>query len=233
LFITAELGCSWVGDFGTLESLIRWSKTAGCDAVKLQALSPEIIKRHPELTWYKHASVNYENVMQIDDICKHYEIEWYCTPTFPKAVEMLEPYVNKYKIRTLDNNNKKLCDAVFGTGKQVIISSEKPLRYDDKRIKNIYCIPRYPVDFHEYNYNIIKSFDGFSNHSDNPLAIFKAVEMGAEYIEFHLTPTRDLFLLDNKVSFTYLEMIEIIKWIRNHESWNNSTGKSIESKIPE
>ena len=37
--------------------------------------------------------------------------------------------------------------------------------------------------------------------------------LGLEYIEFHMTPTHDIFLLDNHVSFTPEQGIEIMRWI--------------------
>lgn len=230
-FVTAEIGTNWMGDFDLLEFLVISCKKSGVNAIKLQALSKELIQRHDELPWYSKSSVNRENIESIDKICKKHHMEWYCTPTYPEAVDFLEPYVNIYKIRTLDADNKKLCDMVFNTGKQVIISSPKPLRYDDKRIKNLYCIPRYPTQFQDHNFNLMRKFDGFSNHCLNPMAILKSVMLGAKYIEFHLTPTRDQFILDNHVSFTPEESIEIMRWIRlwdlSQKEYVKELGKSI------
>ena len=213
VFITAEIGTNWMGDYNLLEYLVKYCKRIGINAIKLQALSPELLERHSELPWYPKASINRENIASIDKICKKNHMEWYCTPTYAESIDFLEEYVNIYKIRTLDNENKQLCDRVFNTGKKVIISSQKPLRYDDKRIINLYCIPRYPTQFQEHNFNLMRKFDGFSNHCLNPMAILKAVMLGAKYIEFHITPTKDMFILDNHVSFTPEEATEIMRWI--------------------
>lgn len=216
-FITAEIGANWLGDFELLEWMVIACKKANIDAIKFQSLTPEIIAKHPELTYYQDSSVGPGNIEQIDQICKKHYLEWYCTPTHPDHVEFLDPYVNRYKIRTADCENKELCDKVFGTGKRVIISSQKLLRYDDERIKNLYCIPRYPTYFEEHNFNLMQHFDGLSNHCLNPLVMLKAIMLGAKYLEFHLTPTKDIFTLDNHVSYTIEQFIEVSRWI---SIWN-------------
>lgn len=223
VFVTAEIGSHWQGDFSVLESILRSCSLGGIDAVKFQCLSEEKIKRHPELPYYRKSSINSENIAFINDLCKIYNIEWYATPTLPEHVDLLNPYVNRFKIGTLWSNDKELCDKVFSTGKQVIISSEKPLRFDNKMIKNLYCIPKYPTEFSEINFNVITEFNGYSNHCLNALAILRMVAMDAQYIEFHITPTKEFFLLDNRVSFNFFEMLELMRWIRIYEHWNNPT----------
>jgi len=217
IFVTAEIGANWLGDYELLEFLVIACKKANINAIKLQSLTPEIISRHPELTYYESASVSPDNIEEIDKICKTHNLEWYCTPTHPDHIEFLDPYVNRFKIREKDNQNKELCDKVFATGKRVIISSQKPLKYNDERIKNLYCIPRYPTQFEEHNFNLMQKLDGFSNHCLNPLVMLKAVMLGAKYLEFHLTPTKDIFTLDNHVSYTIEQFIEVNRWI---SVWN-------------
>jgi len=98
VFITAELGTTWKGDFFLLEELVDSCKKMGFDAVKFQALSEEKLSRHTELDYYKKASVTAENVNKINVICSRIGIEWYCTPYYPGAVNFLDKYVNRYKI---------------------------------------------------------------------------------------------------------------------------------------
>ena len=231
IFITAEIASHWQGDFGVLEDMLKTLKLAGVNAVKLQALDVEKICRHPELKYYEDSSVSPRNIDHIDSVCKRVGIDWYATVCYADAVEFLDPYVNRFKISVAGSKDEKIKDAVFSTGKEVIISTEKPFKTDDPRIKNLYCVPSYPCEYGEINFNIIQYFDGYSNHCTNGLAVLNAVEYGAKYIEFHVTPSRDYYLLDNKVSFTYLETFDIIRWIRNYESWYNTPGSISERKI--
>lgn len=216
-FVTVDIGANWAADFPVLEYLFATCKKYGVNAVKLQCLTDDILARHDELPYYPQASVNKLNVRKINNLAKKYHIEWYATPTAPEHVKLLDKYVNRYKIRAADSDDKDLLDAVFSTGKRVLISSKKPKRFDDSRIKNLYCLSKYPENFEDYNWNLLKKFDGLSTHCLNPLAILKAVMLGAKYVEFHITPSKDYFLLDNHVSYTPEQMIELMRWIRLYE----------------
>ena len=233
IYITAEISSHWKGDFHVLRKIAQTCRDFGIDAVKLQALSVEKLCRHPELSYYENSSVTPDNIDRIDRIMNQIGIEWYCTPTYADAVEFLDDYVNQYKISVAGWKDEELKERVLSTGKKVIVSSEKPLNLKDKRIKNLYCIPNYPTLYSEINFPALKMFDGYSNHCQNALAVLTAVEYGAKYIEFHMTPSKDLFLLDNKVAFNFMESLDMVRWIRRFECWYNSSGKDDECTISE
>jgi len=218
--IIAELGTSWSGNYGTLETMVEHCKEANIDAVKFQALSTELLERHKELPLYYTASVSPHNIKKIDKICSDVGIEWFCTPCYPEAVEFLNDYVSRWKIRHADNKRKDIISACQKTGKDIIISTDRPDGYwvdanhDDERIKPIYCIPKYPTDFGELNFDMIELLPGFSNHCLDALALFRAQRFGAKYIEFHLTADPTSFAIDNKVAFTYNQMDEFMRWLR-------------------
>lgn len=231
-FVTAELGTNWKGNFDILERMASACKDAGVDAVKLQALSPELLARHMELDYYTRASVNEKNIAMIDKIMRDIGIEWYSSVTYPDAVDFLEKYSNIYKIRVVDSENITIIDKCAESLQRLkkaqvqrtklIISSLRPLsqaiydKYPDTDIVNLYCIPRYPTAWGEINFNMLKNpeFEGYSNHCRNPLAILKAVRLGAKYVEFHLTDNPDDFVLDNPVSLSYSEMREVMQWLK-------------------
>jgi len=212
----AEIGTNWNGDFAKLDHMVNRCKLADMDCVKFQALSKELVLRHPELRWYGSASISPENVDKVDDICRHYDIEWFCTPCYPEAVKFLNPSVIKWKIRHADNQKKDIIDACLETNKPVYISVSRPddIDYKDKNIHKIYCIPKYPTDFGELNFDMIRELEGYSNHCLDPLAILRAVRYNAQYVEFHISPHIGSFSLDNKVSFSFEQMKEIMKWVR-------------------
>lgn len=226
VFICAELGANWRGNIVILSRMVEQAKKAGCDAVKFQALSKELLGRHPEWSWYADASVHEGNVEWIDKVCKGEEIEWICTPTYPEAVGFLDPYVKRWKIRHADRERDDLIDQCAYTGKEIIISTDRPMKEEWDMAKPIYCIPKYPTAWGELNFDMIKLLPGYSNHCLDPLACLKAVRYGAEYIEYHITDDKEEFAIDNKVSFSYSQMREINKWIRLWEV-NNVKGRSI------
>jgi len=211
---TAELGANWKGDFNLLEKMVRKCQEANVKAVKLQCLSQDLIDRHPELYYYKDCSVTKENINKIDFIANNYGMIWYATITDVSQIPLLYQHTPYAKIRAADSAKEDLVNAVLDTFDRTIISSSSPVSYGrPSKTYNLYCIPKYPTEFGEINFSMIKRMDGYSNHCLNPLAIFRAARMGAKYIEFHLTDSREEFAIDNKVSFTYEEMKEFMTWI--------------------
>ena len=101
-FIISEIGVNWDGDFLLVEEMIAKSKEAGCDAVKFQAYSEEMIKDHPEKDRLIKSAISKNNIEQINEICLSCGIEWFCTPMYEGAVDFLSPYVKRFKIREYD-----------------------------------------------------------------------------------------------------------------------------------
>jgi len=186
---------------------------AGVDYIKLQALSKEKIDRHPELDWYADASVNYNNISRIDTICKNNHIKWFATPFYPEAVEMLDPYVDMYKIDYSNRNNNEIIEKC-ARNKKVIVSEDSPNKIHHFNVQEIYCNPLHPTRLGDINFDMVKEMKGYSNHCMDPLAILKAKRLGAEYIEFHLTSDPNRFAMDNRVSMTFGQMREFMRWIK-------------------
>ena len=222
-FIVAELGANWSGNTFTLENMLVRCKEAGVDAVKFQALSPELVARHPEWNWYDSAHITEDTIDDVNNLCKEIGIEWFCTPCYPEVVKLIDPYVSRWKVRHADNQNKEILDECLKTNKPIFVSVSRSLdtlklyenqRVDIENIKEIYCIPKYPTSYGEINFDMVSELHGYSNHCLDPLALLKAVRYGADYLEFHLTDNRDDFAIDNKVSFSYSQMEEVVEWIR-------------------
>ena len=122
-------------------------------------------------------AISQENIKEIDSISKDVGIEWYCTPMYHQAVDFLEPFVNRYKIRNMDsevlhkNETSKLLDKVLDSGKEVIISSEMNPKelgyYENENIKWLYVVPKYPCELEDIDFSMIEDYDGYSNHCLN------------------------------------------------------------------
>lgn len=212
--IIAELGSNWNGDLELLESLVSECSRIGVDAVKLQALSEDLLSRHTELAFYRDCSVSESNIEQIDRICKDYSMPWFCTITDKSQIPYIRQYCNWAKIRAADSEKLDLVNSVVSSFDLTFISTLRPQKHNNTKIKMLYCISKYPTEFGEINFAMIREADGYSNHCMNPLAIFRAARIGAKFIEIHITPSREEFAIDNKVSFTPNEMEEIIAWLK-------------------
>jgi len=227
VFITAEIGVNWEGDFILLEKMMRDAKNAGCDAVKLQAFDEKIVSEHPKKSRLLKSSVSRDNIEQINSISKKMNIEWYCTPMYPDAIDFLDSFVKRYKIRYNDslplheNKTTPLISKALETGKQVIISTQKNPKqldlYNNDNVKWLYVVPKYPCSIDELDFSNLSDFDGFSNHCTHFLAPLSAVVLGAQMIEIHVTSNKDKDFIDNPVSFDTSETEKLITLIRYAE----------------
>lgn len=223
-FIVAEIGINWDGNYKLAEEMMTKAKQAGCDAVKFQAFTKELVQHHPESERLIQASVSRANIATIDELSKKIGIEWFCTPMYPEAVDFLDPFVSRFKIRELDgrqileNKMTPLVKKVIDTGKEVIISSVTPpvniscLGSSD--VKWLYCVPKYPCSLTDLNFEQIKKFTGYSNHCDNAIASITAVSLGAKILEIHITSDKKKNFIDNNVSFDYKELSDLVQQIR-------------------
>ncbi len=221
--VIAEIGVNWDGDLELAEEMMSNAKSIGCDLVKFQAID-ETKLEHPQKKRILKASISKENIGEIDAISKKTKIEWFCTPMYPQAVELLNPYVTRFKIRELDsrslfqNRTNSIIDNVLKTGKQVIMStheSPKTLKlFENNKIQWLYCVPKYPCKLEELNFKDLCDFNGYSNHCSEIIAPLTAVALGSKIIEIHITSDKSKDFIDNNVSFNYSELQELIKQIR-------------------
>ena len=227
-FIIAEIGVNWDGNFNLVEEMMINAKNAGCDAVKFQAFNKSIIGNHPEYERLMKTSISQSNIEKIDNLSQIIGIEWFCTPMHIEAVELLIPYVKRFKIREFDsrklleNKTTDLIDAILKTDKELIVSSQHSLEnsefYNNPKIKWLYCVPKYPCNLDDIDFSELKKFDGYSNHCPQLMAPLSAVILGAEIIEIHITSDKTKKFVDNNVSFDYNELRDVVKAIRLSES---------------
>jgi len=227
VFITAEIGVNWEGDFILLEKMMRDAKNAGCDAVKLQAFDEKIVSEHPKKSRLLKSSVSRDNIEQINSISKKMNIEWYCTPMYPDAIDFLDSFVKRYKIRYNDslplheNKTTPLISKALETEKQIIVSTQRSPKqlelYNNNNVKWLYVVPKYPCSINELDFSNLSDFDGFSNHCIHFLAPLSAVILGAKMIEIHVTSNKDKDFMDNPVSFDTTESKNLINLIRYTE----------------
>jgi sialic acid synthase SpsE len=224
VFVIAEIGVNWDGDFELAENMMKHAKSAGCDAVKFQSFSKNLVENHPQYERLIRTSIYKSNVQRINELSEVIGIEWFCTPMYEEAVDFLDPYVKRFKIREFDGRQlledkpTKLVEKVLGTGKEVIISSQHSLEnskfYKHAQIKWLYCMPKYPCSLEELDFSELNKFDGFSNHCPQIIAPLSAVILGTKIIEVHITSSKIKDFVDNNVSFDYNELVTMMEQIR-------------------
>jgi len=223
--LIAEIGVNWDGDFDLVKEMMEESANASFDFVKFQSFQPQLVAKHPEASRVYSSSITTENIKKINSIAADIGIEWFCTPMYEDAIKILEPFVNRYKIREYDgreiikNKTTSMFKKLLDTKKEIIVSSESSPKncefYKNEQIKWIYCVPKYPCKIDEINFSIINDFDGFSNHCPDIEAIKKVIDLKSKILEIHITSNKKDNFIDNNVSFDYSDMKEISKYAKN------------------
>ncbi len=227
VFIVAEIGVNWDGDFELVSQMMNNAKISGCNAVKFQAYQEETVKDHPERIRLMRSTISASNIDRINDISKLVGIEWFCTPMYADAVDLLEPYVSRYKIAEsdgrslLENKTSELLNRVLNTDKEIIISSQKSPRnsvyYQNSKIKWLYCVPKYPADIEDFDFVNLRDFNGFSNHCTHLIVPLTAAILGTGILEIHITSDKSKDFIDNNVSYDYSELKNLVELIRLSE----------------
>jgi len=224
VFVVGEIGVNWDGNFELAKEMMQNAKNVGCNAVKFQSFNEDIIKNHPEKLRLINATICEDNIDTIIDLSKAVGIEWFCTPMYLEAVDLLNPYVKRFKIREVDsrdlleNKTTKLFEKLLDTKKEIIISSQKSPKtskfYKNSQLKWLYCVPKYPCNFSDLDFRNIRDFNGYSNHCPHFLAPMTAAILGSKIIEIHITADKTKNFIDNNVSFDYSELEKFMNLLR-------------------
>jgi hypothetical protein len=207
VFICAEVGVNF-RNLNEADEIIRECASTGVDAVKFQVYKAEHVAGHSR-------AKELENII-LDETAIRYlywrgmsaGVEFMATPFYSEAIPVLDPYVNRWKIRYKDRENEAIIAPCRATGKPMLISG-----------KNVYCVPEYPPGI-EHTFISQKDledggFNGYSSHIPKipditPKDFF-------EYLEVHVK--RDHYPdnycpIDNAVSITMSELKELCKRLK-------------------
>ncbi len=244
VFVIAEAACTWrFGDAHLLnaERSIMKAAEAGAQAWKSQWVSDpremEVRRKVPthtyDLLWWP--TVWLETLALT---CQRYGIEFLCTVFLADDVAKIAPYVQRFKVASLEANDAALRRAILRYPKPVLVSSgcltEPQLnalpwwRVEGARI--LHCTAAYPCHPEEINLRLLERLDGLSDHTGNVHTGGFAVAAGAEIIEVHFrlddTPTDNP---DYKHSHPPARLAKYIQQVRLAEQMLGSGIKRMES----
>ena len=176
-----EIGSNWNGDEKIGKKIIKAAKLAGADYVKFQMWKASDLYKNSEPFWndIKRAEVTPEIAKKFKKYSDEQNIKFFCSVFYPEAVETLENLnVKLYKIASWTaamkhKKSKKTLETVAETKKPVIISTGmggnvstlKQIFRKNKRYF-LYCISKYPTKINQLNFTKMKTFDGFSDHTE-------------------------------------------------------------------
>ena len=229
-FIVAEIGINHNGDIEIAKKLIDIAVSAGCDAVKFQKRTIELVYTAEELARPREnpfgptngdlkrgLEFGEEKYKQVDDYCKQKGIMWFASPWDLKSVDFLEKFdIPCYKIASACLTDDELLRHVKSKGKPIILSTGmstvEQIRHavsvlgeDNLLLKH--CTSTYPSKSEELNLSVIpwlkQNFNspvGYSCHSTGVLEPVLAVAHGAHSVEKHITLDRTMWGSDHAAS---------------------------------
>jgi N-acetylneuraminate synthase len=173
-FIIAEIGINHNGDIELAKKLVLAAKDAGCDAVKFQKRTVDVVYTKTELEMARQSPFGETNgdlkrglefdekrYLEIDKYCKQINILWFASPWDEASVDFLEKFNTPcYKVAAASVTDSGLLDKIRATGKPVLLSCgmsseaeiEKAVRrLDAKNLILMYCRSLYPAPANKIN----------------------------------------------------------------------------------
>lgn len=179
-FIVAEIGINHNGDISIAKKLIDIAIQAGCDAVKFQKRTIEVVYSKEELEKPRESPFGSTNgdlkralefgkkeYKEIDTYCKEKNIIWFASTWDEGSVDFLEQFNPPcYKVASACLTDDSLLRYIYRTGKPVILSTGMSTMEQIEHAVDIlspnklillHTVSTYPTDDHHLNLLVIKT----------------------------------------------------------------------------
>jgi len=243
-FIVGEIGINHNGDINIAKKLIDLAAFAGCDAVKFQKRTIDIVYSADELAKPREnpfgntngdlkygLEFEFEEYKEIDRYCTEKNIIWFASCWDEGSVDFIDQFnVPCYKIASASLTDDELLLYTRSKGKPIILATGmSTLEQIDHAIEVLgkkdlivlHTCSVYPADYNELNLNVITSFKkryglpiGYSGHETGLPSSIAAVAMGACVVERHLTLDRAMWGSDQAASVGPSGIIRLVRDIR-------------------
>lgn len=243
-FIIAEIGINHNGSVALAKKMIDIAVTTGCDAVKFQKRTVDIVYTKEELAKERKSVFGNTNgdlkrglefglkeYQEIDEYCKEKGILWFASCWDEESVDFIEQFdVPCYKIASASLTDDKLLKYTRSKGKPILLSTgmssleeiEHAVKVLGKDNLVIYhCTSTYPSNAEETNLKAIQAFKekfdcpiGYSGHERGVTPSVLAVALGANSVERHITVDRTNWGSDQAASLEMAGLYHMVRDIR-------------------
>jgi N-acetylneuraminate synthase len=253
-FVIAEIGINHNGDVVLAKRLISVAVAAGCDAVKFQKRTIDVVYTAKELLTPRdnpfgptNGDLKYglefevEEYAEISDFCRSVKIPWFVSPWDEGAVDFMEQFrVPVYKIASASLTDDHLLRHIRNTGKPVILSTGMSTYAEIDHAVDVlgkedlilmHATSTYPAKYEQLNLRAIPTMIerygvpvGYSGHETGIPTSVAASVLGASCVERHITTDRALWGSDQAAS---LEPNGITRLVRDIRLCEQSMGDGI------
>ncbi|MDC0296161.1 N-acetylneuraminate synthase family protein [Akkermansiaceae bacterium] len=227
LYFIADIGANHNGSLESALELIHLAKEAGADAAKFQNFQAHKIvsrlgfekmkgKLSHQLNWtksvydvYKDASISKDWTKVLKEECVRVGIDYFTSAYDFESVDLVDPYVDLYKIGSGDISWLEIIDYILKKNKPVLIATGASTDEDVQRVMRLatkktndlvlmQCNTNYTGSVENFKYcnlNVLKKFSldypniilGLSDHTAGHATTLGAIALGARVIEKHFT----------------------------------------------
>jgi N-acetylneuraminate synthase len=240
LFI-AEIGINHNGDLGLAKKLITSAAAAGCDAVKFQKRTVDVVYSAEELERprespfgdtngdLKHGlEFGEEEYEEIAGFCRSLDIIWFASCWDPASVDFIARFdPPAYKIASPSLTDDELLRHTRETGKPIILSTGmSSFEQIDHAVELLgttdliimHTTSTYPSQPDELNLRVIPNLAerysvpvGYSGHEVGLSTSLAAVALGACVVERHITLDRAMWGSDQAASVEPQGIARLVK----------------------
>lgn len=227
LYFIADIGANHNGSLEKAIKLIYLAKEAGADAAKFQNFQADKIvskigfeklngKLSHQSKWkksvfevYEDSSISKDWTRILKEECEKVGIEYFTSPYDFESVDLVDSFVDLYKIGSGDITWLEIIDYILEKNKPVLIATGASDIEDVRRVMEMaqkktsqlvlmQCNTNYTGDKNNFNYcnlNVLNQYKeeypnfilGLSDHTYGHSTVLGAIALGARVIEKHFT----------------------------------------------
>ena len=243
-YVIAEIGINHNGDIDLAKRLITIAAAAGCNAVKFQKRTIDVVYTPEELAKPREnpfgptngdlkrgLEFGLEEYQEIDRYCSEVKMPWLASCWDEASVDFIAQFNTPcYKIASASLTDHNLLRHTRTTGKPLLLSTGmSTLEEIDRAVEVLgkqdliilHACSTYPSQYDEINLNCITTLRerygvpvGYSGHETGLPSSLAAVALGACVVERHITLDRAMWGSDQAASLEPNGISKLVSHIR-------------------
>ncbi len=243
-YIIAEIGINHNGDIELAKKLIDVADAAGCNAVKFQKRTIEVVYTAEELAKPRDNPFGPTNgdlkrglefglaeYQEIDRYCKEIGMAWFASSWDEASVDFFDQFKPPcYKLASasitddnlLRHHRAKGIPIIISTGMSTLEEIDHAVEVLGKKdLIIMHSTSTYPAQYDELNLKVIPMLRerygvpvGYSGHETGLASSAASVALGASLVERHLTMDRAMWGSDHAASLEPSGMTRLVRDIR-------------------
>ena len=256
-FIIAEIGINHNGSVDKAKQLIDIAKFAGCDAVKFQKRTVDVVYTKEELERPRTSpfgetngdlkrglEFRYDEYKEIDEYCRQKDILWFASCWDEQSVDFIDQFdVPCYKIASASLTDDNLLLHTKSKGKPILLaagmSSEEEIDHaveilGEYNLILLQCTSTYPAENHELNLRVFKPFSAKYNCPIGHIGQVNGIMPSTTgrfpcsgVVYSHITWDRTMWGSDHSASLEPAGLIKLVRDIRNIPAILGSPNKTV------